>query len=94
MHLNIILDIDCKQYNKINKGGNNMKKKRLVRLSLASVIGMIVLAGCNLMKNEDEEYDPRVNENEDVYGPPMEDEDFDASLNEQECVYGPPEFFE
>ena len=64
-----------------------MKKKHLIRISLVGMIGMMVLTGCE----SHEEYDPKINENECVYGPP---ESFDPSDNENVDVYGPPEPYE
>lgn len=84
-----------------------MKKRNLIRIGLAGALGMIALAGCNLVKEENDDFDPSINQNEDVYGPPIEDfdpsdninedvygpplEDYDAIDNMEACVYGPPE---
>lgn len=80
---------------KIKIEEQHMKKKNLIRIGIAGVIGLLSLAGCDLIQHETdpEELDPSINQNECVYGPPPEDI-FKPENNMNEDVYGPPEDME
>ena len=63
--------------------------KKMTRRDFTAA-GILTALGVGLSGAKGCSYDPSLNEEADVYGPPPDETDYDPSRNEVECVYGPP----